>query len=230
MTKSSSSEVSTLYYLSSMWVIRIIAFKLLCDVVPTNGWAFGTGSCMSGGAAVGSTHILPLDGLRTIDGKSLSLDFPNITITMNNRTIDVSGTRPNILLRADTVYEWKITSTQRNMKGIFMRMEVLQGINGTITNVTDFLVRNRNTRNAGVCDRSYGTSVEGITHWNPFRKNVYSGLVKLTEATHNVLFEITMVVTNGLFRSEFAYGEFKATFGKLLKDDRSDVMDLESIP
>lgn len=65
---------------------------------------------------------------------------------------------------------------------------------------------------AYACADLKDNTVKGIDHYNPRRKRYFSGYVKFTEKTFNVLFEKTMIKYADDERSEFAYGQFKGTF------------------
>lgn len=110
------------------------------NIIFISAYETAAGSCNSSYAPVDEYHI----EATTVASKSLATDYPDITVTFNDRIIKFNDTRPiHYVFATNQIYEWKIKMTTWNMRGILMRV---QAPIGTTTNVTDgMLVSNKNT-------------------------------------------------------------------------------------
>jgi hypothetical protein len=152
---------------------------------------FGSSSCTGSEAAVGGIHLA---SFKVVD--ELSFADAGLTILLNDVAVD---DKSNVELAKGTDYVLSVNGS--GMRGVLIRLE------GGAVDTAGALQPKSNTKVAEACE----APIVGLTHKNPLRKNAFEGMVRFDVDASNIIFDITVVLKNGLV-SRFAYGAFTANF------------------
>lgn len=182
-----------------MMNIVVILFAWLQFIPITNAFSTGAGGCPGGIAAVGGLH-LSTDSDRPVDSNTLI--NAGISVTINQTTlVDDDNTivteypsNENLII--------SIFGTQIPYLGFLIRVQLPDNEVGAD------LIQPYNDDMTSQIAEACASPAQGITHRNNSAKLLTSGLIYFDKPYTNITIDITVVFTNGLPASIFAYSGY----------------------
>jgi hypothetical protein len=178
----------------------MIAFLVLLGALAplVSGFSNGTGSCAGNGAPVGGNH------LTRVDKTSGSLEAYDISITLGASDpfevgvpFEFESGRPHFLTMS--------CSSLNPYLGFLLRLASPDGVD-TTTALIPFPTDSDTQVAEETCIDIEG--VGGLTHTNNAPKSVSQSILQMDEAAEGLILDVTIVVANKGFYSEFYYSQY----------------------